>query len=832
MSDRRLAPVYTALAAGQIKVLSVDVFDTLLWRRVPEAIDVFLLLGRSLAACGKLAAHVSVVEFAELRRAAEKTARERKEAATGYREVTLLDIHNELPRFLFAKGFDAAAGAAAEIELESTLMICDPAVAALMAHAKAAGARVILVSDTYFSSAQVRGLLSKAQSKTQVAEGRDFDRLYVSCEAGRPKWRDLFDTIVTDAGVPPTAIHHVGDSLEADVWPCRARGMGFTHYDKWSFGARVQTVEFPKDMPERAVRLGTRGDFGLTGLRSRLFNRSPDDLPAAMVPYWSYGAATLGPVFAAFARWIVATCRREGVTCVYGMMREGRFLNRLVADTAAAVGVSLETKELWVSRRAVVRAALSPETPGLLPEFAMLSPGRTTDEVLAAMGLTNADLAAAGIGAFDITRDDALVSLCRTIGGSSPLLAKTVAVAAENRRNLMAGIGRVLDVKAARPAVVMDLGYTATIQTALQAILGWEKSPLRLMGLYLALNARAKDNVRANTDLRAFLNEDGFAGPMGELLSRVPFVLEHACMCREGSLSAFDSAGNPVLLPNLREESQLAQMEALQAGIITGVAAVNGLMGSLEQTPADDPLLKAQIAAIITASHLHPTPQEAGTIGAWKHEAKIDFTGAFKLTDLSFDGPSLEYRGWPALQDMGLDQVYWPSAAFVAADPFIADVYAGGIRHAYQPEHLTAGPVLGRVMVCPDSGAGYDERLQGTIPIAVNAFGRADLQAAIKAVGPETYHRLRFTWPGARAIIGIDKFTVTYVGDGQRLSREVADAAHWQKAQAIGSGLVQAESGAVWEMTLEAPPAWPHGMEISLRLKYLRLDPLFGGRKT
>jgi hypothetical protein len=28
----------------------------------------------------------------------------------------------------------------------------------------------------------------------------------------------------------------------------------------------------------------------------------------------------------------------------------------------------------------------------------------------------------------------------------------------------------------------------------------------------------------------------------------------------------------------------------------------------------------------------------------------------------------------------------------------------------------------------------------------------------------------------------------------------------------------------------DAPPAWPHALEIFLRFKYLRLDPLFGAR--
>jgi len=90
--DERLKPVETVLVAGGAKVLSLDVFDTLVWRRVPEPFDVYLLLGRQLAAAGKLAGHFTPQGFADLRFAAERAAREKVQAVTGYREIKLADI--------------------------------------------------------------------------------------------------------------------------------------------------------------------------------------------------------------------------------------------------------------------------------------------------------------------------------------------------------------------------------------------------------------------------------------------------------------------------------------------------------------------------------------------------------------------------------------------------------------------------------------------------------------------------------------------------------------------------------------------------------------------
>jgi hypothetical protein len=153
------------------------------------------------------------------------------------------------------------------------------------------------------------------------------------------------------------------------------------------------------------------------------------------------------------------------------------------------------------------------------------------------------------------------------------------------------------------------------------------------------------------------------------------------------------------------------------------------------------------------------------------------------------------------------------------------------MEDAYQARHLTSGPILGRIVVCPDLGTGFDERRQGTIPLAMNAFGRAELQATIKAPGSEQYRRLRITWPRAKAALSLDQVTVTYVGADERLPRTLpADAVTWKKGAADGA-LVRAEPDAVCVIDLGQAPAWPHGIDLSLRLKYLRLEPLWG-KKT
>ncbi len=824
ITDHRLMAAKEGLAVGRYQALSVDVFDTLLWRCVPEPADVFMVLGRQLAAAGRLAAHVAPAAFADLRRLAERAAREKVQAVTGYREVTLADIYAALPEGVFAPGFAAADRAAEELACERALMRLDPDLVALMQAAKAAGRKVILVSDTYFKSEEVRGFLAAAG----LGDPAVIDRLYVSCEMGRPKYRDLFDTILKDLGTAPETLIHIGDSVEADVQPCLTRKIASVHYDKWSFSPRVQTTEFPNERPRRTALLGGSGDFGLTGLRSRLRHRVPADLAPALRPYWSYGASTLAPVFTAFARWIVGTCQAKVAKQIYGIMREGRFLGRVVEATAGRLGVALPTQEIWLSRRAVLRAALYPDDLGVLSDAIMLTPGRNSDEILSGIGIARQDLAGAVPDGFDLAQPNALAVLCQTIAAKPALREKVLAVSARHRTNLLKGLSKRIDLASLETVTLMDLGYAATIQTVLARILAREGAKLKLAGLYLALNDRAVVHAGHGAELHAFLDAEGFNGTTAALLSRTPDVLEHACMCREGSLDAYDDNGAPVLLPNQRKGEQLLQMEALQAGVLAGVDAMNAMLGGFDRVPHDSPTLKDQVGQIITAALLYPTTEEAETIGAWHHEANFDLGDFRRLSDLAFDPSELEYRGLPALQDTGRHQVYWPAAAFTAANPFLAAAFSTGITGGYDPELFTSGPLLGGLTITPDLGAGFDTRRGGTVALGVNAFGRAHLQITLKPFGADVYRRLKLAWPAARSVIRLDQATVTHVGESERRTA-AATVQSWSETREISPGTQLTDAKAAETvLDLGEPPPWAHALELTLRFKYLRLDPMFG----
>ena len=90
----------------------------------------------------------------------------------------------------------AAADIARAEELAARASAASPR-SSLVRFAKASNAKVFFVSDTYFTGAEIWDLLAAAGFKDKAL----VDRLYVSCEAGRPKYRDLFDFVLDGFGL-------------------------------------------------------------------------------------------------------------------------------------------------------------------------------------------------------------------------------------------------------------------------------------------------------------------------------------------------------------------------------------------------------------------------------------------------------------------------------------------------------------------------------------------------------------------------------------------------------------------------------------------------------
>src|SRR4051812_46947411 len=137
-----------------IEILSLDCFDTLIWRNTHAPTDVFAEL-----------AHPG--GGVEPRMWAETNARKSAFSKRGLKEIGIEDVY----RKMLTESDDAsvAAAVAAELALEARHAFAFAPTVALIRKAKRRGLKVVIVSDMYLSEAQLRGHIAAAAGDDVLA---------------------------------------------------------------------------------------------------------------------------------------------------------------------------------------------------------------------------------------------------------------------------------------------------------------------------------------------------------------------------------------------------------------------------------------------------------------------------------------------------------------------------------------------------------------------------------------------------------------------------------------------------------------------------------------
>ena len=207
-----------AIDDHRTRVVSFDVFDTLLARPVLEPADLFHLVEAKARARG------IDVRFATLRRQAERAARvEMRRVDPGREEPTLDAIHAALRALAELDAATSETLRELEIEAEQRILRARKSVIPLVEHARGRGVEVVAMTDVYLPEAVVRGALARCGLG-------DLERCWVSSESGETKGSGrLYRRMLADLRCDPSSVVHVGDRRESDVVRARALGLRAFH---------------------------------------------------------------------------------------------------------------------------------------------------------------------------------------------------------------------------------------------------------------------------------------------------------------------------------------------------------------------------------------------------------------------------------------------------------------------------------------------------------------------------------------------------------------------------------------------------------------------------
>ena len=652
--DRRLLELAGALKSSAVRVISTDVFDTLVWRQVPEPVDAFPIVGERLLDRGGLSPSLSPDAFARLRRIAEERARHNRHAAAGDTEVRLEEVYALLPDWVFGPSPDRTAALEAELEVETELVVPDLDVVALLHAAQEAGKTIVAVSDTYLSEPQLRRLL------TQPVLGEvAFDRVFTSSDHRTNKSGGLFEIVLRALGAEPGEVLHLGDNRQADVESPDELGIRGFHFERVPepFGS-VAAAE-RRFMPARADSTPAGALVsGLTASRSKVLSRiEAGTLPPGLRPYWDYGAVVLGPVFTGFAEWVQDHCARTGTRRVACLMREGAFLGQLLRNSNAYLGGSLDAFPAWVNRDLCLRASIVEGAPH---EYELLLARRSALTVAEGCRLLGVSVSSLPdwAGHADTSLEDPVVranvfealsegSVRDDIVGRSRALRERLVAYVEH---LCAGDPRL---------TLVDLGWGASIQGLLIRLLEQAGEYRHLTGLYLVTHEGAANQVMRGAEVHGFLGDFGFPDELTELVMRSPELLEQICMPPHGTQLDLGADFEPVLAGNDLPRLQLAEADAVRKGILAyqreWARYQVVLPGRIPSLVAARPLLRP----ILLRSVVAPTGQEVAHFGGWHHD---EGQGSGRTDEIA-DRASVErlrHMGAEQARQLPMQDLYWP----------------------------------------------------------------------------------------------------------------------------------------------------------------------------
>ncbi|AWW73554.1 hydrolase [Erythrobacter sp. KY5] len=600
-------------AAEGIKVLSLDCFDTLLWRDCHAPSDVF--------------AGLEAVSVGQRVRA-ETQARKLKAAQRKGNEVTLAEIYAQAMPGAPAEKRDAAI--TQELTVEAQTCFAFAPTVELMREARARGITIIIVSDTYLDARQLLKLIEDAAGKEVAGL---IDRVFASSEAGLSKSQGLLAKAIKAMKVRAGDVLHIGDNFRADFESARALGIPALHLAQFSEPARSRM------RLERASgqMIGDTQNAvsGLMPHRALLAAEEPQVSDKAE----ALGLSVLGPVFHAFDQWLrqeadALAAKSGGRVHWLFMLRDGH-LPQLVH---AAGGEAASTARVEISRFTAIAADLT--TREAYDRQWMLEATLNPPTLARQMLLDESEIASiVGDPKSDRAKKQASQRLHEELrkGQRHKLTRKR---SRERAERLIAHIRQSVDPGPGDVLMLVDLGYNGSAQDRIDALLANEFD-CQVAGRYLLLREMAASGL----DKKGLIDARHFDPQLLEALCANVAVLEQLATCAIGSAIDYTAQGEPIRTQNSLKGAQSAVRERVQNGAVRYARAAARPPVIRSQSPNCERSLREAASATLMRFMFLPEAQELEVIKSFEHDVNLGSERMVALFDQAHAKRGMRRRG-------------------------------------------------------------------------------------------------------------------------------------------------------------------------------------------
>ena len=593
-------------------IYSFDVFDTVLARATPTPDGIFSLLDRKIRASGN-GRYGTINNFYQIRKTAEKEARKEY----GLKACRIHDIYRYLSdKFRIPK---EVCHRLIELEFETEMEHIRPVplLKEVLNELREKKARIIFVSDMYWSSEMIKSMLRKAGC---YKEG---EKIYVSNEYGVTKWDGgLYDEVIAKERCPAGQILHMGDNWQADVKLAMKKGLKCLYFRKTHCNRYEETLIEMGRLPEEHSP-----GLELTAGASRLARlRGLSDAGGSPILY-DLGASLVAPVLLSFTLWILNEAKKKGLKKLYFIARDGQVLLEIARKVQKHIEIDMELRYLYGSRQAWVLACTDGISEEQLDFLFLKTPYLSLRLLSERTGLNMNDIRKEFRSNYgkDILPEEELNDQderrLRALFAQEPIRSALVEVIREQNSRVKAYF-RQEGLFAEMPFGIVDLGWKGSMQDALERILGYAHGPdnPELVGFYFGVTKTAGERLNKNRKLGFCFSPDDPHSVL--LVEETLYLLETFTAADHGLTLSYDFQGETQKWqPRLKEDKNT---DALQWGLQSLREGIDSFIESfppayLNDIGSMDMNLQRKIAASLLRIIVYdPTIEEAAAVGEYR----------------------------------------------------------------------------------------------------------------------------------------------------------------------------------------------------------------------
>ena len=353
--DDGLEKIKEKICDEKIKVVSFDLFDTLILRPFYTPSDMFQLLDKEFV---KRAKCNPVIRFSKIRKETENFLRG-ENWEKGIHEVTLKEIYNYIQKTCNVDKKITDYFMNEEIKLELEFCKRRNTGYNLYQLAKEMKKRVIIVSDIYLDTGTIKKILKN--------NGYEVDKIYLSSTTKKTKGEgDLYSYVLDNEKVDSKEMIHIGDNINSDVKNAKKNKIDSFHLprtiDKFmesnNCGTLYENLKmFNIDVRPYLENYGVRCSIALVANRFfdnpfvNFCNGSTFNADPFLLGYFGLGMNLLS-----MGNWLLTDTKKKKINKISFMARDGLIPMKAteIIKNKTNINKKIDLKYVYVSRKALM----------------------------------------------------------------------------------------------------------------------------------------------------------------------------------------------------------------------------------------------------------------------------------------------------------------------------------------------------------------------------------------------------------------------------------------------------------------------------------------------